>query len=222
MEPVQSRIWYCLHWLSEHPKRRIHSGNNTTNQESRVRAVANAQLWNIFIWSVCLVLVQPLGRGWTTFPHGQWFWLVRKSRTPAPLLFPVPHVLPWKESPSLSFWSTCSQTSGPPYVGYLETQRQWAGAQHTVMFSVMWDPCGCFHSICSELEGTGLPRWLGGKALACSADSGLIPGLGRSPGKGKEGNGSPLQYSCLEDPHGQRSLAGCSPWGRKELDTTER
>ena len=31
--------------------------------------------------------------------------------------------------------------------------------------------------------------------------------------------GSPLQYSCLENPHGQ--VAGCSPWGRKESDTTE-
>ena len=36
-----------------------------------------------------------------------------------------------------------------------------------------------------------------------------------------EGNGYPLQYSCLENPHGQRSLEGYSPWGRKELDTTE-
>ena len=35
-----------------------------------------------------------------------------------------------------------------------------------------------------------------------------------------EGNGNPLQYSCLENPHGQRSLAGYSPWGRKESDTT--
>ena len=31
-----------------------------------------------------------------------------------------------------------------------------------------------------------------------------------------EGNGNPLQYSCLKDPHGQRSLAGYSPWGREE------
>ena len=28
-----------------------------------------------------------------------------------------------------------------------------------------------------------------------------------------EGNGTPLQYSCLEKSHGQRSLVGCSPWG---------
>ena len=34
--------------------------------------------------------------------------------------------------------------------------------------------------------------------------------------------GNPLQYSCLENPHGQRSLAGYSPWGRKELDITEQ
>ena len=31
----------------------------------------------------------------------------------------------------------------------------------------------------------------------------------------------PLQDSCLENPHGQRSLAGYSPWGRKESDTTK-
>ena len=30
--------------------------------------------------------------------------------------------------------------------------------------------------------------------------------------------GNPLQYSCLENPHGQRSLVGYSPWGCKELD----
>ena len=37
-----------------------------------------------------------------------------------------------------------------------------------------------------------------GKASACNmGDPGLIPGLGRSPG---EGNGNPLQYSCLENP----------------------
>ena len=48
---------------------------------------------------------------------------------------------------------------------------------------------------------------------AKAGDAGSIPDLGRSPG---EGNGTPLQYSCLEKPHGQRSLAGYSPWGHKE------
>ena len=50
-------------------------------------------------------------------------------------------------------------------------------------------------------------------------DLGLIPGSGRSPG-GR--NGNPLQYSCLENPCGQRSLVGYSPCGPKESDTTER
>ena len=50
-------------------------------------------------------------------------------------------------------------------------------------------------------------------------DTGSIPGLGRSPG---EGNGSPLQYSFSPGKtHGQRNLAGYSPWGCKELNTTE-
>ena len=49
-------------------------------------------------------------------------------------------------------------------------------------------------------------------------DSGSIPGWGRSPG-GRHGN--PLQYSCLENPDGQRSLVGYSPWGLKESDTAE-
>ena len=50
-------------------------------------------------------------------------------------------------------------------------------------------------------------------------DAGSIPGSGRFPGGG---HGHPLQYSCLENPHGQRSLLTYSPWGHKELDTTER
>ena len=36
------------------------------------------------------------------------------------------------------------------------------------------------------------------------------------------GHGNPLQYSCLENPHGQKILVGCSSWGRKESDTTEQ
>ena len=54
----------------------------------------------------------------------------------------------------------------------------------------------------------------------CNAgDLGLIPGLGRSPGGG---HGNPLQYSCLENPHGQRILGGYSPWCCKESGMTEQ
>ena len=51
-------------------------------------------------------------------------------------------------------------------------------------------------------------------------DLGSITGLGRSP---EEGMGKHFsQYSCLENPHGQRTLAGYSPRGSKESDMTER
>ena len=49
-------------------------------------------------------------------------------------------------------------------------------------------------------------------------DMGSIPASGRSPGVG---NGNPFQYSCLEEFHGQSSLAGYKPWAYKELDMTE-
>ena len=41
----------------------------------------------------------------------------------------------------------------------------------------------------------------------------MISGLGISP---EGGHGNPLQYSCLETPHGQRSLVCYSPWGLKD------
>ena len=58
------------------------------------------------------------------------------------------------------------------------------------------------------------------KESACNAGTlGSISGLGRLPGAG---HGNSLRYSCLENPHGQRSLADYSPLACKELDTTER
>ena len=65
----------------------------------------------------------------------------------------------------------------------------------------------------------GFPGGSNGRESACNAGGlGSIPGLGRSPG-GEHSN--PLQYSCLENLHGQRSLVGYSPGGCKELDSTE-
>ena len=64
---------------------------------------------------------------------------------------------------------------------------------------------------------TGSPGDSDGKESACNAgDLGFIPGLGRFPWRRL-----PLQYSCLENAHGQRSLVGYRPWGHKELDKTE-
>ena len=53
---------------------------------------------------------------------------------------------------------------------------------------------------------------------ASAGDLGLIPGSGRSSG---EGNGNPLQYSCLGNPMGRGAWKGYRPWSRKELVITE-
>ena len=62
-------------------------------------------------------------------------------------------------------------------------------------------------------------RWLKKKKICLQCER-----LGFNPWVGKihwGRHGNPLQYSCLENPHGQRSLAGYSPWGRKKSDITE-
>ena len=53
--------------------------------------------------------------------------------------------------------------------------------------------------------------------LANASDTDLISGSERST---EEGNGDPLQYTCLGKSHGQRNLVGCSPWHCRESDMT--
>ena len=84
------------------------------------------------------------------------------------------------------------------WVGKIPWQREW---QPTPLF-------------------LAFPGGSDGKESACNeGDLGSIPGLGRSSGGGY---GNILQYPCLENPHGQRSLVGYSPWDHKESDTTEQ
>ena len=71
----------------------------------------------------------------------------------------------------------------------------------------------------------GFPGGKDGKEFAWNVgDLGSIPQLGRSSG---EGNGYPIQYSCLENPMDRVSysavapIGGYSPWGHKESDMTE-
>ena len=67
----------------------------------------------------------------------------------------------------------------------------------------------------------GFPDGSDGKESACpEGGPGSIPGLGRSP---REVSGYSLHPVFLPGKfHGQRSLVGYSPWGRKESDTTEQ
>ena len=77
----------------------------------------------------------------------------------------------------------------------------------------------CLSLDSSSLMEASLMAQVAKNLPANAGDLGLIPGLGVSRGGG---HGNPLQYSCLENPHGQRSLVGYSPRGCKESDTTER
>ena len=78
-------------------------------------------------------------------------------------------------------------------------------------------PYNIYFSISVE---KGCPGGSDGKESTCNAGNlGFICGLGRTPG-GR--HGKPLQYSCLENPHGQRNLVGYSPLGSKESDMTEQ
>ena len=73
-------------------------------------------------------------------------------------------------------------------------------------------PRGQTHREASSLP-LGFPGGSESKKFACNeGDLGLISRLGRSPGGG---HANPLQYSCLENHHEQRSLAGYSPWGQR-------
>ena len=66
----------------------------------------------------------------------------------------------------------------------------------------------------------GFPGGSDGKECARNVeDLGSIPRLGRFPG---EGHGDPIQYSCLENPHGQKNVVGYNPWGHNDLNVAER
>ena len=73
------------------------------------------------------------------------------------------------------------------------------------------DPSSTPSSEISPGKGTGYPLQYPWVSL-------LAQTVGKIPWRRKW---QPLHYSCLDTPHGQRSLAGYSPWGPKESDMTE-
>ena len=78
-----------------------------------------------------------------------------------------------------------------------------------------------YGSLCCFVKGPrGFPGGSDSKESTCNAGNlGLIPGLRQFP---EGGNSNPLQYSCLQAPHGQWRLVCYSPWGPKELDTIKQ
>ena len=96
-----------------------------------------------------------------------------------------------------------------PFMGPLIDQ---AIENHTRMQSLLWKTNPIIIPVLNYRRLWAFQVVLVVKNLPTNAgdirDADSIPGLGRCPG-GRHGN--PLQYSCLENPHGQRSLAGYSP-----------
>ena len=86
-----------------------------------------------------------------------------------------------------------------------------------LLFVILGMKRECKCQIYMAYHTRGFPGGSEGKASACNAgDLGSIPGLGRSPG---EGNGNPLQNSCLEDPM-DRGAWQAKFMGSQELETS--
>ena len=103
-------------------------------------------------------------------------------------------------------WIWCSGSLHPS----INTWFSWI----TLPSLSTWPHWSVFLRLLDFFSSPPCPNGSDGKESARSAgDPGSISGLGRFPGGG---------YSCLENPRGQRSLVGCSPWGHKESDTTEQ
>ena len=94
----------------------------------------------------------------------------------------------------------------------------------------LWQPC--LRLVCNLFCSIFHRSSTGMRFLPCSPLKGASLGAQRNPPAMWEtwvrsldwedplgGHGNPLQYSCLDNPHGQRRLLGFSPRGRKEFST---
>ena len=87
---------------------------------------------------------------------------------------------------------------------------------HTYTHTQYWASSGCWRVFTTYPRIWGLPRLCYGKEPACHCRRHkrhrCNPWVGKIPGGG---NGNPLQYFCLENLHGQRSVVDYSPWGHR-------
>ena len=117
--------------------------------------------------------------------------------------------IPWTEEPGGLY---------SPWGSKQSDMTEWLSISQREHKAQYWIPLSTYSGILAFWLSQC--PWFSGKESACNAgDLRLIPGLGRSPGGG---HGHPLQYSCLKNLHGKRSLVGYSPWSHKESDMTER
>ena len=197
--PTQASNPHLLHWqadslplshLATHEWLKHHQHPSGGGRNFQHRRSASHTFFGLHDFSSVLSVLKYVFLFFCFFPtEKHWFWPTFHF-----LLFLYPGL--------------CSQV---PFSN--TTYRQWP----EFPFSVPPDPAT--HPTCLYIRmlflpllfedpycSSGCPQWLSGKEPTCNAgDTGSIPGLGRSPGGG---HGNPLQYSCLENPHGQRSLVG--------------
>ena len=130
-------------------------------------------------------------RIWLVWPSksklGATRWKVTRSQTAFNNLLNCG--LGWQSEQWLNWhlWEMCK--------GFLYRKGNWTGRSESNLYKkVKWFLQ--LKMLITQLP-RGFPGGSDGKESACNAgDLGLIPGWGRSPG---EGNGNPLQYSCLEN-----------------------
>ena len=150
----------------------------------------------------------------------------RKGKRPGPLEWEAETGLeawrPWESPVSILVLSMMLHSLRAPLSGFSPCPKRETAWYHPHLTEGDIQPpiphtAGSTGLLYSPLRGS--PDGSEGKESARNVedtgDAGSIPGLGKSPG---EGNGSPLRYSCLGESCGQRSLVGCSPQARKELE----
>ena len=107
-------------------------------------------------------------------------------------------------------WSTMSVVIFKLIIKFLKKLRK------EVEREKKWTQFTCRLAIRMDIRGCIGPRWLSSKESACwEREAGSSPGLGRSP---REGNGNPLQYSCLRNPTDRGAWRATVRGVAKELD----
>ena len=100
--------------------------------------------------------------------------------------------IPWTEEPGRL------QSSGSQRVGHNCSTEQQQCIQNNCTLTYKHSLVAQMVKNLPAMQEAWVNPWVAALSLNASAgDAGLIPGSGRSPG---EGNGNPLQYSCLENP----------------------
>ena len=136
-------------------------------------------------------------------PHWSFLWLQKSCKV----------VLPWRSSQS------------PQAASGEQSCRLWASKQgpaHSASNLLLTKPTDGWaikEGKGKDVESEGFSRWQNGKGPTCQCRiRGFDPWVRKIPWR-KAWQPTPVFFPG--ESHGQRSLAGCSPWGHRESDSTE-